>query len=65
MPLIYFIWSAKRGRVAGPNPWRATGLEWQTSSPPPKNNFKQTPIVTEAPYGYSAEHDVDLDLASI
>jgi cytochrome c oxidase subunit 1 len=65
MPLIYFIWSAKRGRVAGPNPWRATGLEWQTPSPPPKHNFKETPIVTGEPYGYSAEKDADLDLASI
>ena len=65
MPLIYFIWSVKRGRVAGPNPWRATGLEWQTSSPPPKHNFDETPIVTDKPYAYSAEKDVDLDLASI
>ena len=65
MPLIYFIWSAKRGRAAGPNPWRATGLEWQTPSPPPKHNFKLTPIVTDRPYAYSAEADVDLDLASI
>jgi cytochrome c oxidase subunit 1 len=65
MPLIYFIWSAKHGRVAGPNPWRATGLEWQTSSPPPKHNFKETPVVTGEPYDYSAEKDVDLDLASV
>jgi cytochrome c oxidase subunit 1 len=65
MPLIYLIWSAKHGRVAGPNPWRATGLEWQTPSPPPKHNFKQTPIVTDKPYNYSAEEDADLDLASI
>ncbi len=65
MPLIYFIWSAKHGRVAGPNPWRATGLEWQTPSPPPKHNFKETPIVTDKPYGYSPEKDVDLNLASI
>jgi cytochrome c oxidase subunit 1 len=65
MPLIYFVWSAKCGRVAGPNPWRATGLEWQTASPPPRHNFKETPIVTDKPYGYSAEKDVDLHLASI
>jgi cytochrome c oxidase subunit I len=64
MPLIYFVWSAKRGRVAGPNPWRATGLEWQTASPPPKHNFEQTPVVTGKPYDYSPEKDVDLDLAS-
>ncbi|HEX5491959.1 MAG TPA: cbb3-type cytochrome c oxidase subunit I [Candidatus Udaeobacter sp.] len=65
MPLIYFIWSAKHGRVAGPNPWRATGLEWQTSSPPPTHNFKVTPVVTSDPYNYSPEKDADLDLASI
>ena len=65
MPLIYLIWSAKRGRVAGPNPWRATGLEWQTSSPPPKHNFKETPVVGDKPYDYSAEQDADLDLAAI
>jgi cytochrome c oxidase subunit 1 len=65
MPLIYLIWAAKRGRIAGPNPWRATGLEWQTASPPPKHNFEQTPIVTDPPYMYSAEDDADLNLASI
>jgi cytochrome c oxidase subunit 1 len=65
MPLIYFIWAWKHGRVAGPNPWRATGLEWQTPSPPPEHNFEQTPVVTGPPYSYSAEKDVDLDLASI
>lgn len=65
LPFIYFIWSIKRGRAAGPNPWRATGLEWQTPSPPPKHNFEKTPIVTGPPYMYSAERDADLDLASI
>jgi len=65
LPLIYFLWSLKFGRVAGPNPWRATGLEWQTSSPPPKDNFERTPIVTDGPYAYSAEEDVDLNLASV
>ena len=65
MPLIYFIWSWRHGRAAGPNPWRATGLEWQTPSPPPQHNFETTPIVTGPPYMYSAEKDADLDLASI
>src|SRR5437588_9255294 len=36
LPLIYFIWSLKHGKKAPANPWKATGLEWQTSSPPPK-----------------------------
>ena len=30
----------------GPIPWGATGLEWQTPSPPPPHNFDETPIVT-------------------
>jgi cytochrome c oxidase subunit 1 len=64
MPLIYFIWAWKHGRAAGPNPWRATGLEWQTPSPPPEYNFDKTPVVSGPPYAYSPEKDVDLDLAS-
>src|SRR5205807_2613395 len=47
LPLIYLLWSMRYGPVAGPNPWRATGLEWETSSPPPTHNFEQTPVVTE------------------
>jgi cytochrome c oxidase subunit I len=52
LPLIYFIWSLKHGKRAPANPWNATGLEWQTPSPPPKHNFQQTPIVTGPPYQY-------------
>jgi cytochrome c oxidase subunit 1 len=53
IPMIYFFWSLKYGALAGPNPWGATGLEWRTFSPPPTENFKQTPVVTEEPYEYS------------
>ena len=53
IPMIYFLWSLKYGALAGPNPWGATGLEWRTPSPPPTENFKQTPIVSEEPYEYS------------
>ena len=52
LPLIYLIWSLKYGKDAGPNPWLATGLEWQTPSPPPTHNFEKIPIVTEEPYAY-------------
>jgi cytochrome c oxidase subunit 1 len=57
MPFFYLIWSLKNGAVAGPNPWRATGLEWQTPSPPTTFNFDRTPIVTTEPYAYSPEAD--------
>ncbi|MBK8135098.1 MAG: cytochrome c oxidase subunit I [Chloroflexi bacterium] len=49
------IWAIYYGKVAGPNPWRALTLEWQTSSPPPSYNFKGNPIPYEDPYGYGTE----------
>ncbi len=55
MPLVYLLLSLRYGRIAGPNPWRATGLEWQTTSPPPTFNFERTPIVTKPPYAYEQE----------
>jgi cytochrome c oxidase subunit 1 len=54
MPLIYFIWSLRYGAMAGPNPWHATGLEWQTPSPPPVHNFEETPVMTHEAYDYHA-----------
>jgi len=52
MPAFYLVWSLRNGKRAGPNPWGATGLEWKTSSPPPKHNFHETPVVTEDAYNY-------------
>ena len=54
LPLVYMIWSLRYGAVAGKNPWRATGLEWETLSPPPTDNFEVTPLVTEEAYAYDA-----------
>ncbi|HKS83741.1 MAG TPA: cytochrome c oxidase subunit I [Candidatus Acidoferrales bacterium] len=53
IPLIYLIWSMRYGPVAGPNPWGAKGLEWTIPSPPPTENFEETPIVTEEAYNYA------------
>lgn len=52
LPLIYLVWSLRYGPHATANPWKATGLEWTTASPPPKENFEVTPVVTEEPYNY-------------
>ena len=60
MPLVYFIWSLKYGEDAGPNPWKAKGLEWQTSSPPPEHNFHEIPVVTEEAYAYGPSEEVHL-----
>jgi cytochrome c oxidase subunit I len=52
IPFVYLIWSMRYGPVAGPNPWGAKGLEWTTPSPPPTENFEETPVVTEEAYAY-------------
>ncbi|MEX1081339.1 MAG: cytochrome c oxidase subunit I [Halofilum sp. (in: g-proteobacteria)] len=52
LPLVYLGWSMLRGPHAGSNPWDARGLEWRTSSPPPKHNFLETPRVDEPAYHY-------------
>jgi cytochrome c oxidase subunit 1 len=54
LPLLYFSWSLRYGEIAPANPWGATGLEWQTTSPPPTENFPRTPIITRDPYDYQA-----------
>jgi cytochrome c oxidase subunit 1 len=55
IPLVYLIWSLRSGPIAGPNPWRAKGLEWETASPPPTENFEETPVVTQEAYAYAEE----------
>ncbi|HVB59508.1 MAG TPA: cytochrome c oxidase subunit I [Candidatus Acidoferrales bacterium] len=52
IPMVYLFWSLRYGPPAGPNPWRAKGLEWTTASPPPTENFLEIPIVTEDAYNY-------------
>lgn len=39
-------------RKAPANPYNALGLEWQTASPPPHENFDVVPTVTHEPYAY-------------
>ena len=55
LPLAYLLWSLRYGARAPANPWGATGLEWQTDSPPPSENFHTTPVVTEEAYAYHTE----------
>jgi cytochrome c oxidase subunit 1 len=52
LPLLYLIWSLRYGTVAGTNPWKAKGLEWETASPPPTDNFDVTPVVVQEAYAY-------------
>jgi len=49
------VWSLFRGKEAGPNPWGATTLEWQTPETPPAhgNWGKELPVVYRWAYDYS------------
>jgi cytochrome c oxidase subunit 1 len=68
--LLFFVdalRSARRGPLAGDNPWHAPTLEWATSSPPPSYNFAYIPVVTGAyplwqePYGLPAATGLRVD----
>ena len=48
IPMVYFLWSLRFGRAAAKNPWGATGLEWQTRSPPVTENFETPPRIDDA-----------------
>jgi cytochrome c oxidase subunit 1 len=54
IPMIYLMWSLRYGPLAESNPWGAVGLEWSTTSPPPTENFIETPVVTWEAYEYQA-----------
>ena len=50
--ILNIISSWINGEKAPDNPWRAIGLEWLVSSPPPVENFEELPVVISPPYGY-------------
>ncbi len=58
MPVVYFAYSLKYGQRAGANPWKASGLEWQTPSPPPTENFTYQPVITHEPYDFEHVEEI-------
>jgi len=64
LPMFYLVWSMRYGPRAGPNPWPATGLEWQTPSPPPPHNFDVTPEVTWEPYDFVNRPDLQYPVSA-
>jgi cytochrome c oxidase subunit I len=48
----YLIYSLFKGPKAESNPWGGLTLEWTTTSPPPTENFAETPVLTHGPYDY-------------
>ncbi|MGQ4646929.1 cytochrome c oxidase subunit I [Lyngbya aestuarii] len=53
--ILNMVSSWVQGEKAPANPWRAIGLEWLVSSPPPHENFEEIPIVVAEPYGYGKQ----------
>lgn len=53
--ILNMVSSWVQGEKAEDNPWRAIGLEWLVSSPPPVENFEVIPTVLSGPYGYGMD----------
>ncbi len=44
--LFNVLYSRKRGKIAGNDPWNADTLEWATASPPENYNFEYLPVAS-------------------
>ena len=49
LPMVYLLWSLRYGRIAGAEPVGRRRPRVETPSPPPTENFAETPIVTGTP----------------
>jgi cytochrome c oxidase subunit I len=63
LPLIYLTYSIFFGKKAKANPWMLPGLEWRIPSPPPTENFDETPVVTWEAYEFGEENGLDIEEA--
>ncbi len=59
--VINIIWSLRRGKPAGDDPWDAWTLEWATTSPPPSYNFDVVPTVRSRRPLWDLKHPDDPD----
>jgi cytochrome c oxidase subunit 1 len=62
--VINLLNSLYSGKKTPANPWGSSSLEWQTSSPPPTENFTSPPKMRE-PYEYSDLEYIDDDIGFI
>jgi cytochrome c oxidase subunit I len=60
--LVNVAVSLRRGRPAGPNPWKADTLEWSTASPPPPYGSVHIPTVVSR-HPLWDEHEEERDPA--
>jgi len=59
--VINIVRSARKGKLAGNDPWDAWTLEWTTSSPPPEYNFASAPVVRSRRPLWDLKHPEDPD----
>lgn len=59
--VINVLWSARKGKIAGDDPWDAWTLEWATTSPPPDYNFETLPEVKSRRPLWDLKHPEDPD----
>jgi cytochrome c oxidase subunit 1 len=55
------LWSLRKGKPAGNDPWDAWTLEWSTNSPPPEYNFARIPVVKSRRPLWDLKHPEDPD----
>ncbi|MEW5923423.1 MAG: cytochrome c oxidase subunit I, partial [Candidatus Zixiibacteriota bacterium] len=49
---VYLFHSLLKGKPAGNNPWGALTFEWESTSPPPTENFDKQPVMMRGPYDF-------------
>ena len=59
--VINIVRSAKKGKLAGNDPWDAWTLERTTTSPPPEYNFASAPVVRSRRPLWDLKHPEDPD----
>src|SRR5262245_50268336 len=59
--IFNLIWSLRKGKEAGDDPWDAWTLEWATTSPPPPYNFEISPRVKSSRPLWAIKHPEDPD----
>ena len=59
--VVNILWSLRKGKPAGDDPWDAWTLEWSTTSPPPEYNFETIPTVASRRPLWDRKHPDDPD----
>jgi cytochrome c oxidase subunit 1 len=57
--IVNFLFSMKKGKVAGDDPWGGNTLEWATTSPPPPHNFRRLPPIRSERPVFDERHGND------